>query len=271
MTGKRKIAVTFVALLALGAFVAPALAGGTPGGAAPGVLTLPDGSTLVIRIGNPVVRARGNRLALAVRATALLHGRMRIAGRALRRDKRVWIERRDPLAGWIAVASAAVAADGGFVALWRPDRVGPLALRAVAVAPPAGAVTADPAADPSAPQVSLTVYKAGIASWYGPTAKNETTACGIPLTRWTLGVAHRTLPCGTPVALYYKGHTVVVPVIDRGPYMTGRTWDLTRATHDALGATDGLISVGALPLTPTPAPAPSPSPAPAAPSGGAGG
>jgi len=269
MTGQRKIAVTLVALLALGASVAPALAGGTPGGAAPGVLTLPDGSALVVRLGNPVVRARGHRMLLAVRATAFMRDRMRITGSAPRRVRTVWIERRDPLAGWIAVASATVAADGGFVALWRPDRVGPLALRAVTVAPPTGAVTADPAADPGAPQVSATVYRPGIASWYGPTGQNETTACGIPLTRWTLGVAHRTLPCGTPVALYYDGHTVVVPVIDRGPYVAGRTWDLTQATHDALGATDGLIRVGALPLTPAPAAAPAP--APAAPSGGVGG
>ncbi|HEX4806605.1 MAG TPA: septal ring lytic transglycosylase RlpA family protein [Conexibacter sp.] len=264
MTGHRKIAVTFVVLLALGASAAPALASGDPGGAQPGVLTLPDGSPLVVRLGNPVVRARGRGVAIAVRATAFLRDRMRIAGRAPRRTGIVWIERKDAVAGWIAVASAAVAADGSFVALWRPDRVGPLQLRAVTVAPPPGALTADPAADAGAPQLSTTVYRPGIASWYGPTASDETTACGIPLTRWTLGVAHRTLPCGTPVALYYHGHTLVVPVIDRGPYVAGRTWDLTQATHDALGATDGLIRVGALPLTPAAAPAP------AAPSGGAG-
>jgi len=266
MTPRRKIAVTLVTLLALGASIAPALAAPNPGGAAPGVLTLPDGTPLTIRLGNPLVRAKGDGIALAVRATAFLHDRMRIAGRAPRRNGIVWIERRDPVAGWIAVASTAVAADGSFVALWRPDHLGPLQLRAVTAAPPVGPLTADPAADAGAPQLALTVYRPGIASWYGPTAPNETTACGVPLTRWTLGVAHRTLPCGTPVALYYRGHTLVVPVIDRGPYVTGRTWDLTQATHDALGATDGLIRVGALPLTP----AATPAPAPVA-SGGAGG
>ncbi len=260
MTGHRKIAVTLVALLALGASVAPALATGDPGGAQPGVLTLPDGSPLVVRLGNPVLRARGKGVAIAVRATAFLRDRMRIAGRAPRRTGIVWIERKDPVAGWIAIASAAVAADGSFVALWRPDHLGPLELRVVTVPPPPGALTADPAADAGAPQLAPTVYRPGIASWYGPTAPNETTACGIPLTRWTLGVAHRTLPCGTPVALYYRGHAIVVPVIDRGPYVAGRTWDLTQAAHDALGATDGLIRVGALPLT-----------SPSAPSGSSGG
>lgn len=258
MTGPRTFTVTLVALLALGAFGGAAFASGNPGGAAPGVLTLPDGTPLTVRLGNPVVRASGRGLGLAVRATAFLHGRMRIAGSAPRRTGTVWIERKDPLAGWVAVASAAVAPDGSFVALWRPDHLGPLQLRAVTVPPPPGTVSADPAADAGAPQVSLTVYRPGIASWYGPTAPDETTACGIALTRWTLGVAHRTLPCGTKVALYYRGRTIVVPVIDRGPYVAGRSWDLTQATHDALGATDGLIRVGALALTP-------PSPPPAVP------
>ena len=109
--------------------------------------------------------------------------------------------------------------------------------------------------DPSAPQLALTVFRPGVASWYGPTSAGATTACGMPLERWTLGVAHRTLPCGTPVALYYKGRTIVVPVIDRGPFVPGRSWDLTQAAHTALGGDDGLIRVGALPMPPTAAPA----------------
>ena len=52
-----------------------------------------------------------------------------------------------------------------------------------------------------------------------------------------LGVAHRRLPCGTPVALYYQGRTIVVPVVDRGPFRHGVTWDLTEATAQALGFT----------------------------------
>jgi hypothetical protein len=266
MTGPRKIAVTLVALLALGAAVAPALAHGSPGGAAPGVLMLPDGSSLAVRLGNPLVRASGDGIAVAVRATAMLRGRMRITGTTAPGVRTVSVERRDPVAGWVPVASAAVAANGSFTAVWHPDRVGPLQLRVVTGTAAAGTATSDPALDPSAPLVGLTVYRPDIASWYGPTSPGETTACGTPLTRWTLGVAHRTLPCGTPVALYYKGHTLVVPVIDRGPYVAGRTWDLTRATFLALGGDDGLIRVGALPLTSTPAPMAA---APVAPSGGA--
>ena len=50
----------------------------------------------------------------------------------------------------------------------------------------------------------------------------------------TLGVANKTLPCGTRVKLRYHGHTVTVPVIDRGPYVAGRDFDLTEATRDRL-------------------------------------
>ena len=52
----------------------------------------------------------------------------------------------------------------------------------------------------------MTVYPSAIATWYGPRgARAERTACGVSLTQTTLGVAHRTLPCGTRVELYYRG------------------------------------------------------------------
>jgi rare lipoprotein A (peptidoglycan hydrolase) len=60
-------------------------------------------------------------------------------------------------------------------------------------------------------------------------------ACGDKLTHRTLGVAHKRLPCGTKVALRYRGRTIVVPVIDRGPYSRGVSYDLTEATARKLG------------------------------------
>lgn len=65
-------------------------------------------------------------------------------------------------------------------------------------------------------------------SWYGPGFYGNGTACGQTLTRELVGVAHRTLPCGTMVLFRYKGKVVKAPVIDRGPYVTGRTWDLSK-------------------------------------------
>ncbi len=64
-------------------------------------------------------------------------------------------------------------------------------------------------------------------SWYGPNLYGNGTACGQTLTKTLVGVAHRTLPCGTLVTFRYNGVTVTAPVIDRGPYVSSRTWDLS--------------------------------------------
>lgn len=60
-------------------------------------------------------------------------------------------------------------------------------------------------------------------------------ACGGTLGRNQLGVAHKTAPCGTLITFEYRGRSLTVPVIDRGPYVAGREWDLTGATAAALG------------------------------------
>lgn len=83
------------------------------------------------------------------------------------------------------------------------------------------------------------------ASWYGPGLWGKTTACGVVLRPTTIGVAHKTLPCGTTVRFIYNGRTVTAPVIDRGPYVKGRSWDLTAAASDALGLEEtGVARVG---------------------------
>lgn len=75
------------------------------------------------------------------------------------------------------------------------------------------------------------------ATWYGPGLFGNRTACGIKLTKKTVGVAHRTLPCGTRVAFAYRGRWVRARVIDRGPYRKGYRWDLTRRLAKRLGVT----------------------------------
>jgi rare lipoprotein A (RlpA)-like double-psi beta-barrel protein len=77
-----------------------------------------------------------------------------------------------------------------------------------------------------------------IASWYGPGFYGNRTACGQVYTPEIVGVAHRTLRCGTMVVLEYRGRTMTVPVIDRGPYIAGRTLDLSNATRLAIGCPD---------------------------------
>src|SRR5436190_11741145 len=96
-------------------------------------------------------------------------------------------------------------------------------------------------------QASTADYRPAKATWYGPGLFGNRLACGGRLARNTLGVAHRRLPCGTKVALRYRGRTVVVPVIDRGPYAHGVSFDLTQATARKLGVTQ-TVHIGAAPL-----------------------
>jgi rare lipoprotein A (peptidoglycan hydrolase) len=78
-----------------------------------------------------------------------------------------------------------------------------------------------------------------IATWFGPGFYGQKTACGQTLTSHTLGVASRTLPCGTLVQIDYDGRQLTVPVIDRGPYAhNGATWDLTSGAASALSIED---------------------------------
>jgi rare lipoprotein A len=81
----------------------------------------------------------------------------------------------------------------------------------------------------------LNVYRAANASWYGPGLYGNATGCGGTLAAGRLGVAHKSLPCGTMVGLKHGHRTVRVPVIDRGPYVGGREYDLTAATAARLG------------------------------------
>jgi rare lipoprotein A (peptidoglycan hydrolase) len=73
-----------------------------------------------------------------------------------------------------------------------------------------------------------------IASFYGAPLFGNGVACGGILHPWTLGVANKTLPCGTKVLFQYGSRAIEVRVIDRGPYIAGREWDLTAATAVAL-------------------------------------
>lgn len=81
----------------------------------------------------------------------------------------------------------------------------------------------------------LNVYRLAEASWYGG---GGGLACGGELTSTTIGVANKTLPCGTVLTLRYGSRSLRVRVIDRGPYVEGREFDLTEATKRALGFGD---------------------------------
>lgn len=70
----------------------------------------------------------------------------------------------------------------------------------------------------------------GYASYYGPGLYGHRTACGQTLTTGLLGVASRTLRCGSQLRICYSSRCITVPVVDRGPYVYSRDLDLTSAT-----------------------------------------
>lgn len=72
------------------------------------------------------------------------------------------------------------------------------------------------------------------ASWYGPGLYGNHTANGTVLTPSTWGVAHKSLRFGTRVKICYRYRCVIAPVIDRGPFIHGRTFDLTAAVARSL-------------------------------------
>jgi rare lipoprotein A len=117
--------------------------------------------------------------------------------------------------------------NGAFALRWRPRGLGAYAIRAYGLHD--GRMRAS-----TSPARRVTAYRTAAASYYGPGLYGGALACGGTLEPATLGVASRTLPCGSRVRLRYRGRTVTVPVVDRGPYVAGRDFDLTAATRARL-------------------------------------
>src|SRR5439155_7325975 len=116
---------------------------------------------------------------------------------------------------------------------WVPEEPAPAVAIAVvtppapppAAAAPVQPVTAVPVIVPPPVQNDAIV----LASWYGPGFYGNRTACGQLYSPEILGVAHLSLPCGTLLTLTYGTRSLTVAVIDRGPYVVGRTLDLSHA------------------------------------------
>ena len=177
----------------------------------------------------------GDGITLSGRDATLLHGWLPVRGAISPAVGGRTVELQQQSGpSWTTVATAATAPDGSFQVIWHPNVWGSIALRA--------ALSSDSRVSPP---LTITVYRPSIATLYGPGLWGRHTACGKKLTRKTLGVANRRLPCGTPVSLYYHGRTIVVPVIDRGPYANHANWDLTMATGAALGMEE-TETIGAL-------------------------
>jgi hypothetical protein len=174
--------------------------------------------------------------AIAVRHSQLnvLAGRASSVTGALRDSRHQGLSRRVVVLqalgrrGWGTIARARTSTGGRFRLSFRPRALGSRLVRVR---------FAGDAFDLAARRRlgRLNVYHLAGASWYGG---GGGLACGGTLTSSTLGVANKTLPCGTLVTLRYGGHSVRVPVVDRGPFVAGREYDLTEATRQALGFGD---------------------------------
>lgn len=150
----------------------------------------------------------------------VLRGRVRPRG-----PHRVKLVFRGPDGG---VIGAATRPNGSFALRWSPDLIGAYGVRAYGLHERLMRGSASVARH-------LTSYREAAASYYGPGLYGGGLACGGTLQPGTLGVASKTLPCGAKVKFLYRGETITVRVVDRGPYVAGRDFDLTAATRERLG------------------------------------
>jgi rare lipoprotein A len=202
--------------------------------AAPGALSL----GLLLGAGAPESRAAQAASAAGPGDVAIAHRRLNVVAgrRALVRGhveaagggRQVALQRRSGTR-WHTIDRARTTPGGAFAFRFRPQEPGSALVRVRAGA--------------ERERVGrLNVYRRAQASWYGPGLYGGRLGCGGTLTPGTLGVANKSLPCGTKVTLRHGGRTVRVPVVDRGPYVAGREYDLTAATRSKLGF-DGVGSV----------------------------
>jgi rare lipoprotein A len=120
---------------------------------------------------------------------------------------------------------------GGFRLSWKPRSTGRYRVRVLAAGN-------GQAASDSSRRIRVTGLRRTHASYFGPGLYGGALACGGRLYPGTRGVAHKSLPCGSKVTLRYRGRTVVTRVVDRGPFVAGREFDLTAATRNDLGFGD---------------------------------
>ncbi len=239
MTRRANAYVLTLLLMSGAALFAPSMAlAGTGGAGLSGTTTNASraaSSKPAVSSGSGTVSASGNGMTFQTRASAILRNRLTVVGRvpSSLAGQTVEVERLGAQTHWqwASTTHGTIRSDGSFTAVWPTNHIGRFSLRIVVLG------AQPPHAASASPTVTVTVYRPAIATLYGPGFWGSRTACGQTLTRTTIGVANRTLPCGTRVAILYHGRSMIVPVIDRGPYANGADWDLTEATATALGMT----------------------------------
>lgn len=118
---------------------------------------------------------------------------------------------------------------------------------AVAILGLTGCSTETPTSELSAPPAASYRSTGGpvipphveVASWYGPGFQGHPTSTGERYNEYGLTAASKTLPLGTRVMVTNpaNGRSVEVRINDRGPYVRGRSLDLSKGAAQRLGLT----------------------------------
>lgn len=86
----------------------------------------------------------------------------------------------------------------------------------------------------SAPAYAVGSQMSIIASYYSYAFKGKTTANMEIFDPAEMTAAHKHLPFGTCLLVKYKGRSVIVRINDRGPYIWGRSLDLSHGAAKVL-------------------------------------
>lgn len=172
----------------------------------------------------PSLRLRPRSITVLGSRSVNIDGRLLpgVAGRKVRLEARTG-------GGWQVLSTARTGSRGAFDLVYAAGSPGRQQLRVRFVGDRLNSRTIAPAGQ-------LSVFGQSVASWYDDAGS---TACGFHA---YYGVANLSLPCGTQVAFLSGGRSVTATVDDRGPYVSGREWDLNQNTAAALGF-DGVGTV----------------------------
>jgi rare lipoprotein A len=115
----------------------------------------------------------------------------------------------------------------------------------------------DSLAEPTIP-VDATPFatETGLASWYGPPYHNRRGSNGEIYNMHAMTAAHRTLPLGSIVRVtnLKTGHSALVRITDRGPFIPGRVIDLSLAAAHKLDVVQPGIAEVRVEVMQTPTP-----------------
>ena len=113
----------------------------------------------------------------------------------------------------------------------------PPTITAAPAPPSATASASNSTPEPTVSAKAKPIYvETGWASWYGPPYHNHKGANGETYNQNALTAAHRTIPLNSMVRVTNEttGHTVIVRITDRGPFVGDRVIDLSLAAAKAV-------------------------------------